>query len=482
MFNIIINHTTNLITTKIITIITNPIFTDKKLSIHVYCPKMKSQFVPSYKIDINNVKNIHSLDTIDSLNSFNNIVNIEYNTFVININDNFELSMFSKRKNLKSFNFNYNLLYDNWNGYVDTESLQYSLIYTLLFTKNNNIFDYICENSYNEHSQHINRIKNYVMKNKELPKLTTDNDGIKYVKLYIKYHCPEIKTQLQKSSSIKDFLSILFTILMYYITLVTIVLAYYFPKTTTLLYYITSYLKMPKLNDSILSSYYKKISNYFDHTVVYDSDISSDIDMYGKYIKCFMPHGVVPFGFSLYKSYLYDNEFNVNYNYNNNNTMVVSNVMFRLPFVKQFVELNGAKDANKDTIMKILSSNKSPMIYIGGIPEIFLSNKNTEVLYIKKRKGIFNISIKTKTPLLPIYSFGITHAYDKISNYPIYHGRFNTLFPYKIPILTIIGNPIYPGKGDTCETLKSKYIFEIQRLFNKNKHLYNWHNKKLVIV
>jgi 1-acyl-sn-glycerol-3-phosphate acyltransferase len=142
----------------------------------------------------------------------------------------------------------------------------------------------------------------------------------------------------------------------------------------------------------------------------------------------------------------------------------------------------------KDT----LSEEKSLCVVPGGVAESF-HNANKEFrLVLKSRKGIFRIAIDTRTPLVPILTFGENELflpldsplYRRVQNaiesytsiqFPIPRWscikRWFTLLrkPFDEPVKTYIGEPVYPEKGDTVESLRERYISALDALYDTHR-------------
>jgi len=108
--------------------------------------------------------------------------------------------------------------------------------------------------------------------------------------------------------------------------------------------------------------------------------------------------------------------------------------------------------------------------------------------------------LENNTPLLPIYTFGITQLYEKSEIELIipflfkdnkiswYYGLYNTPLPMKKKIVTVVGKPIYCKKINKIVTennitiLRKKYIKSVTKLFDKWKIKFlEYKNKTLII-
>ena len=148
----------------------------------------------------------------------------------------------------------------------------------------------------------------------------------------------------------------------------------------------------------------------------------------------------------------------------------------------------------------IIKNNKSLIVYLGGVRETFSASEKEEILYIKKRRGIFRIALENNIPLLPIYTFGITELYEK-SNIQLiipflfndnkiswYFGKYNTPFPMKKKLVSVVGKPIVYKKikntitENDITTLRNKYIKSVIKLFNTWKIKFPSYKDKILII
>ena len=163
-----------------------------------------------------------------------------------------------------------------------------------------------------------------------------------------------------------------------------------------------------------------------------------------------------------------------------------------IPLIGFFLIKNKIIPVNEEVIKLELDRNRSICLVPGGVRESFEITKKKLRLVLKNRKGMFRIAIDQQVPLVPILVFGENdlftpidsqwHKYlqEKIESvlsfqFPIPSWnsvkKWFTLLnkPFDIPIETFIGEPLYPEKDDTINTLKEKYINALNALYSKHK-------------
>lgn len=217
---------------------------------------------------------------------------------------------------------------------------------------------------------------------------------------------------------------------------------------------------------------------------------SPELSNYKKYIYIFHPHGL----FSL-SHYL-----NVGTNLTNwkdkdtNGTAL--NILWWLPFGKELLEITGFVPSNYNDMKKVLVENHSLSVTLGGVKEMALSEENTMILNIAKRKGIFKMALETGTPIVPILVYGENEIYKINQNWflkfinnillkynlffpiPTFESCYKwlSLFlnPLEHPVKTYIGKPIDVKKIDepTSENiirLREQYFKELRKLYKDTK-------------
>lgn len=281
-----------------------------------------------------------------------------------------------------------------------------------------------------------------------------------------------------------DFIILFFIICTILVSFSFYVILYYFPKFRYFFILQECFLKInviKKYYEIIIMKIYfslmKRIEIYYEHEILLqksertlNKENEENKENKENEINCFSPHG------SLTSQIVF---YDIGKNKLNNKITVKE--FFEIPILNRILEILNFKRSDKKTIDGLLKNKESISISIGGIREGLLSNDKTEILYIKKRRGIFDLAIKTNTPLRPYYTFGLTSLYK---NYIF--GDF-LFIPKKVKLTTYQGKSIIPKKNDTVEKLRKRYIKEVKRIFYKNRKKYfdkngkSWKDKKLII-
>ncbi|KAJ3695657.1 hypothetical protein LUZ60_001034 [Juncus effusus] len=168
---------------------------------------------------------------------------------------------------------------------------------------------------------------------------------------------------------------------------------------------------------------------------------------------------------------------------------LAASIVFHIPFLRQIWTWLGLVPVSKKSFYKNLAAGCSCITVPGGMQEMLHLDHNSEVAFLKSRKGFVKIAIETGCPLVPVFSFGQSQAYKwwkpsgkifykiyKIIHYPVIisWGRFGTPIPFRVPMNIVIGKPIHVTKNtapsiDEVNEVHAKFVAAMQELFEKNK-------------
>lgn len=105
----------------------------------------------------------------------------------------------------------------------------------------------------------------------------------------------------------------------------------------------------------------------------------------------------------------------------------------------------------------------SVVLVPGGIQEIFYSDEDVEMLYLKDRKGFCKLALCQGSPLVPIYVLGHTQMFsyfpgrgslfERLSrrfrvSLVHFYGRFYLPVPRPSPLVYVIGRPLAVKRTD----------------------------------
>jgi len=207
---------------------------------------------------------------------------------------------------------------------------------------------------------------------------------------------------------------------------------------------------------------------------------------------CSFPHGIFPVGTILGGTY---HDWNYKRYISKGMTIkgVVASVLFNVPLMRHLNAWMGAKPATKEGIAECFKTG-SCAIFPGGIAEMFLTKRDSENVYVKKRFGFVKSAIIAGADLVPVYYFGQSILLDTLGNswsgwswisrklrasLVFYYGRYFLPVPYRVPLLMVVGPPVAvrqnpaPTNEEIQETL-NRFIQALEQLYHQYKHLYGW--------
>lgn len=247
--------------------------------------------------------------------------------------------------------------------------------------------------------------------------------------------------------------------------------------------------KIPRhLNTNYIHQVNKNSTKFINYKLLNQPQINS----HQNYIYLYSPHALYAHGFlHLFGSF--------NGVLKQPIISLVHKLFFITPFLGDLFENCGFMECNYQNLNVLLSLKKNIGFIPGGLDEAINTQKNTETLYINKRKGIFKLAIKHRTPIIPIMATGESDFYSypiwthKIPNNLIrlffYTFSWGKLFsPWKCQksdIHFMFGDPIYPPDGypnqKNIEDLKNSYINSLRELHQQINEETNQKRQLLIL-
>eukprot|EP01088_Endostelium_zonatum_P018392 TRINITY_DN5889_c1_g1_i1.p1 TRINITY_DN5889_c1_g1~~TRINITY_DN5889_c1_g1_i1.p1 ORF type:complete len:398 (+),score=77.07 TRINITY_DN5889_c1_g1_i1:71-1264(+) len=229
---------------------------------------------------------------------------------------------------------------------------------------------------------------------------------------------------------------------------------------------------------------------YRDPTVS-NAEADNEKDYNKQFIFVEFPHGVIPFGFVLSTTAVQKIWPGLKLE------GAIASALFKLPLVSHLCHWLGTRSASSHTIYDTLNRGHSVGILAGGVAELFLTNREQEKVYFKKRKGIIKIAISKGVPLVPVYYFGQTQLYDFIG-FPVlsrklrgamcfFYGRWFSPVPIQHPVTMVVGVPmelkqILDPTPEQIDEVHGEFIKRLKQLFDEHKTQFGWADKQLEIV
>lgn len=167
-------------------------------------------------------------------------------------------------------------------------------------------------------------------------------------------------------------------------------------------------------------------------------------------------------------------------------------VMFKLPLVREIFIGWGYMPASRKIASRAMTMGQSIVVCTGGEEESMYTEIGRDIVVLQNTKGFVRLALSHGASLVPVFGVGNTDCYKTYGlmigarmwlqrnagiALPIFHGRCFTPLPYKVPIKTVIGEPIstpmpkVPGaKPDDklVDEYHAKYIVHLKALHEKH--------------
>lgn len=179
---------------------------------------------------------------------------------------------------------------------------------------------------------------------------------------------------------------------------------------------------------------------------------------------------------------------------------IAASIVFKLPGVREFFLSLNYIDASRQVVEKALDANRSLFICTGSGEESLLTKQGEDILVLSRRRGFVRMALMYGCDIVPIFGVGNSDLFATYSwgmgvrmwmqkklhiSVPIFHGRYMTPLPYKVPMKVLVGEPLkVPApkvRGEKPDdALVDSYL---QKYIERVKHMHRQHttNRKLTI-
>lgn len=162
----------------------------------------------------------------------------------------------------------------------------------------------------------------------------------------------------------------------------------------------------------------------------------------------------------------------------------------------------GARPATRHNFVRLLKRG-SVAVLVGGIAEMFMQDSKRERLMLRSRKGFTRVAVETGAPIVPVYHFGNSRAFDFGPSFLMPHarrigaalgvliGRWGLPVPRRVPFMMVSGKPIAvekvarddPRFHAVVDETHARVVKELQALYERNRAKYDpsWADRPLSI-
>lgn len=168
-------------------------------------------------------------------------------------------------------------------------------------------------------------------------------------------------------------------------------------------------------------------------------------------------------------------------------------LLFKIPGLGEIFTVTNGRPVDPKTLNAILSKGGTIAIQPGGVMEQAASREDQEQAFFTAKLGFVRMAIKYGVPLLPLYVFGENQLYKRVRGFewltkliksitgmtiPMVLAKWNMplagFFPRATDIHLRWGSPVEVGdpsddpSDERIEEVFSRYLAELQRLFDEN--------------
>lgn len=226
------------------------------------------------------------------------------------------------------------------------------------------------------------------------------------------------------------------------------------------------------------------VVEYFDFKWIDDreiTDMESHWDSIKKCLVCWFPHGIIPLAAKCSAYFLQEHH----------PTSFGRFALLKLPIIRQIISPYNCMGADNRSMMSNLG-RVNVSLYPGGIAQIFLCNRDTEEIYLSKRKGFCKLALIRGCDIVPIYVYGATQILDsrkpKLGSFTerlcrklgisalVFWGRYYLPLPYRERMTLVCAKAVPVKQTDNptqeqIDELHAEYTAALVSLYERHRDL-----------